>query len=455
MTTDMADLEAQQQHARKRPPGVDWSLGETVSLMKHAFELKKPDADHSRDQEWPVSGCLKLTDAYAVATSAVWLLLKMCLLVLPLYFCALPVCVAARLYGCCLKSGQDVLRGRWRLFFLLTPLAVPFLFLAFVALVFDYLFYYLLSLPVFVLRCLACQARLCSSYAALGPYRSGPSIVWYLNDVWVALVGQTLRHGLCECSLKLACMAWYVPWIKYYLNANPLLYNLDERFVQQISTSTDDMNTGEVVATAKKLISRAKNETKDIRQRQDASTFVPHYPYPPKARDFALGLQAGGTSLYGSFFVTHTTHALQVDSTRPRKSHYFVLSNSCEIPCYRVLLWYNNPYHIFTGYVEASVSNGRPAQPAKRLGFEHPMWLVTAHSPLLSRRTSWVGPGFIDRFFDTWFPSFVSLVRLMIRGERAALELHQVVQSQDGVSPAVPIGAPRATTVPGRVVVEP
>ena len=32
-----------------------------------------------------------------------------------------------------------------------------------------------------------------------------------------------------------------MPWLKYFWNVNPWIYDLDERYVQQISTSMKDM----------------------------------------------------------------------------------------------------------------------------------------------------------------------------------------------------------------------
>ena len=70
----------------------------------------------------------------------------------------------------------------------------------------------------------------------------------------------------------------------------------------------------------------------------------------------------------------------------------FVLSNCTERPVWRVMLWYSNPYHFFTGWVEASITHGRPSQVDKVHGGEHPMWLVTSPSPLLSKRDAPTGP---------------------------------------------------------------
>eukprot|EP00971_Amphidinium_carterae_P084535 1673183-Amphidinium_carterae.1 len=201
-------------------------------------------------------------------------------------------------------------------------------------------------------------------------------------------------------------MVVLIPWMKYYMATNSWIYNLEERFVQQISTSVADLPLEEVSLTSRRIISRIKQE-EGLRFKQDMWQFAPHYPYPPKGRDYALGLQAGGNGLFGTFLVVHTTHALEVGSTKLRDPDWFVLSNSVELPCYRVMLWYNNPYHQFTGFVEASTTTGAPSQLDKKNGGEHPMWLVAARSPMLSKRDGFTGPGSVDGFFDRWLPNFV------------------------------------------------
>ena len=73
------------------------------------------------------------------------------------------------------------------------------------------------------------------------------------------------------------------------------------------------------------------------------------------------------------------------------------------------MLWHSNPYHFLTGFVEASITTGEPSETECRFGGEHPMWLVTANSPMLSSR-SFFGPGGIDAFFDRWLPTIVDEV---------------------------------------------
>eukprot|EP00613_Pedinella_sp_CCMP2098_P019316 CAMPEP_0171692548 /NCGR_PEP_ID=MMETSP0991-20121206/6138_1 /TAXON_ID=483369 /ORGANISM="non described non described, Strain CCMP2098" /LENGTH=330 /DNA_ID=CAMNT_0012280865 /DNA_START=627 /DNA_END=1619 /DNA_ORIENTATION=+ len=306
----------------------------------------------------------------------------------------------------------------------------------------DCFFYYAFSWPYFAGRCCFSSKKVSfsASCKAFAPYRGGPSVVWHLNDVLVALLGQVHRQGWVEGAFKLAGGVTFIPWLKYFVNCNPYIYQLEERFIQQITTSMQDMPLADCANTARAIISRCTQQ-KSTRAQVDAWSFVPHYSYPPPGRNWALGLQGGGPAgsnagLSNFFMVVHVTHALKPPPSTELRSgaEYFVFSNSVALPVYRVMLWYSNPYHFFTGFVEASISNGGPSQPDKLNGGEHPMWLVTSRSPLLSDRTSSLGVGWIDGFFDSWLPFFVDLLRTINRGSEAAKELHEEVISKDGVS---------------------
>jgi len=214
---------------------------------------------------------------------------------------------------------------------------------------------------------------------------------------------------------------------------------------QQISTTMEDVGTPQQVSeTSRGIISRSR-QTREQANRIDIWSFVPHYPYPPKDRRWALGLQAGGTDYPGKFtLIVHTTHAV---SEAGGSTEQFVLSNSVEQPIYRVMLWYSNPFHFLTGWVEASVSNGMPSQPQKKFGGEHPMWLVTAHSKMVSGRSGFTGSGMIDAFFDYWLPVFVHEMRYdsqMSRFNKSeeeakayAANRYQEVHSEDVMSPII------------------
>merc|ERR1719433_1514422 len=98
--------------------------------------------------------------------------------------------------------------------------------------------------------------------------------------------------------------------MKYYINCNPWIYDLDERLVQQISTSMQDMTLPEICASGLSFISTT-NQKQDLKQFVDKSIFGPHYPYPPPWKRWAIGIQAGGNQPPLSFFLfVHTTHAL-------------------------------------------------------------------------------------------------------------------------------------------------
>lgn len=193
-----------------------------------------------------------------------------------------------------------------------------------------------------------------------------------------------------------------------------------------------------------------------MRANEDYWNFVPHYPYPPPHRRWAIGLQAGGSCNTPAKFtlLVHATHAISDagGSEGVKSTEQFVLSNSVHSPCYRVMLWYSNPFHFFTGFVEASISNGGDSQPDKFLGGEHPMWLITGKSPFLSGRDSMTGVGMIDSFFDNWLPIFVhecrrlthldnqmivhnkSLEEALPIALKEADALYQEVKDQDGLS---------------------
>jgi len=292
----------------------------------------------------------------------------------------------------------------------------------------DYAMYYIFSVPFCLIRYRGFD-NYYKSQKAIDPYRNGPAT--RVSDLIVASLGQTTRNGAIYCAYCFAGTCLLLPWIKYYINANPFIYPLEERFVQQISTSLKDCGLHKVVDTSRIIISRSKQE-EHLSQLEHVWDFVPHYPYPPPGRRWANGLQHVGK--YFHLWV-HTTHAI---SEASGCTEQFVLSNSVAMPVYRVMLWYSNPYHFFSGFVEASISTGEPSQPDKLHGGEHPMWLITSRSPLLSSRDSSTGVGMIDAFFDYWLPDFVDCVRGLIRGPEVASKMHQTVISKDGASRPAP-----------------
>lgn len=405
--------------------------GETRAQMEHARDVKANGwQDTSEDEPWEIDEDLAGTDHYLMAMTALWLIPKCLVFGLPLFITILPYYLLAAAYQCKMEVPTDYVRRDTSCFIIVVEilgrvlLFVPRI-LMLLCLFLDYFFYYLFSVPY----CLCCSKHGWAGYQesqeAIDPYRWGPG--WKWSDFMVCTLGQAARNGPLQCAKCLTGTALLLPWLKYFVNANPFLYPLRERFVQQISTSLQDCDLHKVHDTARRIISRSV-QMEDVEEHEHLWAFIPHYPYPPPDRRWAMGMQH-----VGKYFqlITHVTHAVaEIEGS----TEQFILSNSVAMPVYRVMLWYDNPYHFFTGFVEASLSTGGASQPDKKHGGEHPMWLVTGPSPLLSGRDSQTGVGMIDNFFDFWLPTFVDAVRALIRGKSIARQMHQEVVSKDGVS---------------------
>lgn len=431
--------------------------GESKEQMAHAHAIKaaggvslnKSDGDDtSKDQQWEYDdsrGALA-TDHFVLASTMVWMFPKIVVFGLPMWLFHIPPFIVCRLYISSLPDGTERLHRSWYFYLCFTialVLGLPAGALAILSLALDYIVYYIFCL----LFCLFTWrwSKVMANMEKIRPYRNGPSNFLVMPDFFAAVCGQCGRQTLGETMYMVSVMWLIMPWLKYYICCNPWMYDLDHRLCQQISTQMKDLGSPDEVAdTARAIISRAR-QRRSLAERLDLWSFVPHYPYPPPNRRWAIGLQAGGAAYPGKFtLIVNTTHAA---SSAGGSTEQFVLSNSCERPIYRVMLWYSNPYHFLTGWVEASVSNGRPSQPHKDGGGEHPMWLVTGHTPLVSGRESFTGSGMIDGFFDYWLPVFVHEMRrftFFIKyqndpdGPEKALKYaddhYEEVVSKDGVS---------------------
>ena len=224
-------------------------------------------------------------------------------------------------------------------------------------------------------------------------------------------------------------------------NVKPLIRPLEERFIQQISPAAD-IGVDVVHEKARGITCRTR-QTGVWRSDWTCGGSVP-LPVSSAGARWANGLQAANIVT----FVTHVTHAVAEVGVLLRKISG--LSNCTERPVWRVMLWYSNPYHFLSGWVEASITNGEPSQKDKVFGGEHPMWLVTCRSPMLSRRDGQIGPGRIDTFFDEWLPTIVNEVRRLARGAEYAASMHQEVVSKDGLSrPAATVGMDVSPDAPG------
>lgn len=332
-----------------------------------------------------------------------------------------------------------------------------------------------------------------ASQKCIAPYRWGPCI--YPTDQLVCSIGQCERCGPFRLCAMATTNYVYIPFIKYYFCCNPLVYPLGEKLMQQITTSMIDMHPRDLHCQLTRIISRVRHE--DVLHNNITKwTFIPHYPYPPDNRGWHLGMQCGGGFKLG-MYVHVTPHGFLIDTKDPlyddqcqvskrtrrpvkgrgdkvhlmavkdglknrwmpngkgddvfaagdvhpvfkKNKDFQVLSNSCNQAGYRVMLWYNNPHHFLTGYVEAECSMGYPSQMDKMGGGEHPMWIVSplpGSSHMINERMGGaltkLGSGWIDSFFDWWLPFIVDMLRTLNRGKDIAEKLHEEVVSKDGMS---------------------
>lgn len=503
---DWQSLEATEKFVAERPweqvfPDAEkrmWMNGETAAQMEFAQKIRAEGWDHSIDGPWKIDKKLIRNDRYVLITTVFMLAPKILLLALPTYVLILPCVLGANWWGRSMPVPTDrpknSLPWSW-LRILLMPFFAMSVVLALLGLVYDHACHFAFGWLFWV--CRGCPS-LTNSMEALRPFRGGPLLIRYIwRDVGLCLAGQSLRHGRCVdagcCAHTRGAflIAWHfsimvllIPTTKYWLNANFWVYDLGVRYVQQITTRMDDLGVPACVRTSQKIISQSVQE-ENMRARIDAWRFVPHYPYPwPETkRRFSIGMQQAGKMFT---LLVHTTHArMEVDGC----TEQLLLSNSAQVPIYRVMLWYNNvspprrwkrallprapscrphasrplaaqrhlivssqrahtrvhalapqPYHIFTGFVEASVSTGG-SQGEKPDSGEHPMWLVSGHSPMTAGRFSLTGTGMIDRFFDRWLPVFVEEMRRVATGnDTYAKEMRTEVISADGRSNPLPPG---------------
>jgi len=407
--------------------------GESKKQMEHVHNLKKLETNTSVDEPWVVDPSLKWRDNYVLGTSLLWIMPKYIVFAPILFILQLPFMLVLRIYVSGLPTPCDTPNRNscgYKIFVVAaTIVGLPMLLVSRLAYILDCLFYYIFGILFCTTTC--GWRSYCKSVEHLKPYSSGPWTMFAWSDVITGIIGQVWRHGTFEANVMLMNMWLLIPWAKYYINCNPWTHPLEPRMIQQISTSMQDINLADICKGGLQIMSRTKQDP-EMQHDIDKWKFSPHYPYPPPWKRWTIGIQAGGNKIPAVFFLlTHTTHAL---CKHCGSTEQFVLSNSVAGAGYRVMLWYNNPYHFFTGWVEASITDGQPSQPEKNRGGEHPMWLVTSRSPLLSDRKSKTGTGWIDNFFDKWLPTIVDEIRKINRGDGVAKDLHEEVISKDGAS---------------------
>jgi len=213
--------------------------GEHKHTNAHAREIKD-GVDTTIDQPWEIDPKLAFNDSYVMLTSYVYLFPKLALLWLPMVILTLPYASLAHCYGSCLPVPTDHVRrgaGFHASLLVARILLIPTFVLGLVSLVLDYVFYYLFG-GLFFLLFVRDLKQYRASQKVIAPYRGGTIV---FSDIFVASIGQALRNGTAEHAWSFTTMILVTPWLKFYLNANPLIYPLEERFIQQISTSLKDI----------------------------------------------------------------------------------------------------------------------------------------------------------------------------------------------------------------------
>lgn len=171
------------------------------------------------------------------------------------------------------------------------------------------------------------------------PYCNGPPLYRYFPDCVAAVAGMVYRRGLIEFTSSFALMFIINPWIKYWVCGNIYTSELKERFVTQVGSPLDDMTPEQVATSFRKYISRTKNREDNRQYIHNVILFCPHFPFPRgQKRKWAVGLEHSTIACF-----VHTIH-FQGNPVKPE-----CFSRSADVPVYRVILWRNNPYHIYTG----------------------------------------------------------------------------------------------------------
>lgn len=162
----------------------------------------------------------------------------------------------------------------------------------------------------------------------------------------------------------------------------------------QIGSEGKEIDIKQMRRRVKQYISRAKSPVA-TRRYISSAFFCPHFQYPPSKRFFAIGLEHSTISA-----LVHTTHfqtSMDCLEHSISLSYPTCISPTAELPIYRVILWRNNPYHIYTGVVEANITKGAHCP-------EHPMWLISGHNKLACDPNVMLSTGWIDTFFEGFLP---------------------------------------------------
>lgn len=390
--------------------------GETRAQMRHAAKIVEDAVPTSPvNKRWvrEVGPEADFKDGFVFVTTVLWLFAKVLLLGLPVALASLPPIGSAWLFAVVeAQNSQGLHHVEFSLAFVITILlSMPLLAMALVSLLLDVGLYYLLS----VLYC-TCSCRwraMLRGQEVLAPFKHGPSIIWHLPDLFKALAGQCWRHGWPAMLHMVTCTVLFVPFVKYYVNCNPWIYDLKLRKNEQCSEELRSGPPTQLAGICCDMLSSPRlpapmelGERCKLLMRTYAY-MAPFYPRPSLDRRWSLGMQVGGRRYPGrAMLVSHTTHGR---SENGGSTEQFAVSSACEAPVYRIMFWYSNPYHLMTGWSELTVSSATPGAP--RVGeyrLEHTTLLVSGLTKQTGDRGSWAGTGATLSVAEAWAKTFMA-----------------------------------------------
>jgi hypothetical protein len=392
-----------------------YPTGETIALVKRIEELRQEEADQSPycNAPWDVSKEFDTVDYFQCAVMLVLLLPQLLFIYPILVVLLLPPVIGNLLYITMLVPQVCDTIPRtftWKVHCILQALlSIPSALLAMISLLISRL-----SMCLFgTLYCTFTPGgwiRYRRNVEVVKPFCGGPSLYNHFEDCVAAAAGMVYRRGLMEFTSAFALMFVINPWVKYWITGNIYTADLGIRYITQVGRPIDDLTLQQVKRNFKRYISRAKNTRESRLFVCNPLLFCPHFPYPSRGskRYFAVGLEHSTIAAF-----VHTTHFKSKSSLNDQEWSSACLSRSAQSPIYRVILWRNNPYHIYTGIVEACISK-------KRQALEHPMWLISSHNKLSASPTVCLSTGWIDLFFDQFIPHFEYFIRLNELGREAA-----------------------------------
>ena len=388
---------------------------------------RKRCRDTSRDDETWQTDRFAFVDAYTLLVFGAMCVPKFIVLFFPLHFLlAIPVSILsinASIQTRCTSRVRHT-SGASRVFSIPKPVLLLTFILALpsIALIAINLLVDLFAMTLFGLLYATLSGRIFGSvvkrnFQLLEPFdrrgktyysssssMSAPRVIEQLS---ICVSGMLMRQGFFEFMYSFTNMFLINPWVKYWFSANPWLHTLGVRFVTQIGGPIEADTRGHALSldTVGNRFERSISDSylsacSEVQGAVDEWFFTPHYPqFFPMSNSVSSKDNVHANQSMG---MQHAVHTCALVHTKLR--NFNSLSRTCALPMYQVMLWRDNPFHLYTGYVEANVST-------ERQGVEHPMWLVCGHNDLASNRNRLFASGWIDQYFHDFIPHFSALLR--------------------------------------------